>query len=476
MKKKQIHYLFIISFIVVLLLAGSAIVNIRYETEKMTQYCFQDLNDECEALAKTLKDSIQMDDIALQAMAAMVADKVEEGDQEILKIVNVYNTSASYVSYVEILWPDNHILRQDGATMNASKMIDFDKEAKKGKYISDKEKEFFEPNEPVIRNAVPVIHNGETIAMLYGIVSLRDMAERYVSTAFDGDAYVYLIDGNTGDFLLDTWHKSLGNIKDLTGRKMLPGYDRETELQNLENGTSANMAFISKTIGQPLYLHSNAVGINNWSVMLTVSEDVAFEKTRSITKFLYLMTLWDTLILFFYIGCIIQYVRGNLKEKNLQLKQIEKMGSEDQTTELQNRNRYDRQVKEWMDHTFDTIVCIYMDANGLHEINNRYGHDVGDQMLRIIANSIKEEFEYQEIYRIGGDEFLVISQRFTEVECREKVKRIVMMIEKKDYHVAVGIKYRENEIGLNRIIREADEEMLEQKRQYYEKKDRRVRT
>lgn len=57
------------------------------------------------------------------------------------------------------------------------------------------------------------------------------------------------------------------------------------------------------------------------------------------------------------------------------------------------------------------LACIYIDANGLHEINNARGHLAGDQMLRFIADTLKVSFGEEALYRIGGDEFVVFSEK-----------------------------------------------------------------
>ena len=57
--------------------------------------------------------------------------------------------------------------------------------------------------------------------------------------------------------------------------------------------------------------------------------------------------------------------------------------------------------------TISPAICVYIDANGLHELNNERGHEAGDLMLRFVADSLMEQFPRGSLYRVGGDEFVV---------------------------------------------------------------------
>ena len=52
--------------------------------------------------------------------------------------------------------------------------------------------------------------------------------------------------------------------------------------------------------------------------------------------------------------------------------------------------------------TISPAICVYIDANGLHELNNERGHEAGDLMLRFVAESLMEQFPKGSLYRVGG--------------------------------------------------------------------------
>lgn len=154
-------------------------------------------------------------------------------------------------------------------------------------------------------------------------------------------------------------------------------------------------------------------------------------------------------------------------------KKVQRISNQDQTTGLQSRNAYAGFIEEIQNRKYASLACIFVDVNGLHEANNKYGHKVGDQMLQTIASELLKEFPYEQLFRIGGDEFIVISEDVDENECALRMERVAQQVASHDYHIAYGIAHCENGIGVDRIVQEADIRMLESKRAYYAEHDRR---
>lgn len=79
-------------------------------------------------------------------------------------------------------------------------------------------------------------------------------------------------------------------------------------------------------------------------------------------------------------------------------RKVRKLSNEDQTTGLQNRNAYDKFLTDIQSRSFDSLSCVFVDVNGLHEVNNKYGHKVGDKMLLIVANALQQEFPFSQVF------------------------------------------------------------------------------
>ena len=94
----------------------------------------------------------------------------------------------------------------------------------------------------------------------------------------------------------------------------------------------------------------------------------------------------------------------------------------DSLTTLYNRNGYDLLCK-YVD--FKTSAMLLIDIDDFKDINDTYGHAVGDTVLRFVADTLKANFRFSDLVcRLGGDEFAVIMRKTGPVYKEMIVKKI----------------------------------------------------
>lgn len=448
-----------------IVLSGTVFVCAKRAGEEVTQRSFDELTTATKELAKDINNATRTDQTILSAMAELIAGQDEDDLDSVLRIMNTFSLDKTFVSAVALLRPDGTLLLTDGARYDVSDTFDFETEAARGAYISDRVTSYFAPEKLVVRNVVPVKRDGETIAILYGVVLLQELSRNYQIDLYNGNAVLLLVDGNNGDILVDTWHDSLGNLSDLRGRKMLKGYTYDQAMENILNGIGGDMCIVSRSTGLTLYLHYEPVGINNWSVVLGVSEQDALAGTRGVVKILYLMSVIVGVILLSYLAYISWYLISARRSAF-------RMSVTDQVTGLFNRSAFEKYLNESEPHTFSHTVCVYIDVSGLHELNNKHGHEAGDKLLQSVAECLRAQFPDDGLYRIGGDEFVVFSKADAAV-CEARMQAVSSALAAQDYSISYGIAAQETTEGLSDLVREADENMLKNKRRYYAEYDRR---
>lgn len=448
-----------------IVLSGTVFVCAKRAGEEVTQRSFDELTTATKELAKDINNATRTDQTILSAMAELIAGQDEDDLDSVLRIMNTFSLDKTFASAVALLRPDGTLLLTDGARYDVSDTFDFETEAARGAYISDRVTSYFAPEKLVVRNVVPVKRDGETIAILYGVVLLQELSRNYQIDLYNGNAVLLLVDGNNGDILLDTWHDSLGNLSDLRGRKMLKGYTYEETMEKIPNGIGGDMCIVSRSTGLTIYLHYEPVGINNWSVVLGVSEQDALAGTRGVVKILYLMSVIVGVILLSYLAYISWYLISARRSAF-------RMSVTDQVTGLFNRSAFEKYLNESEPHTFSHTVCVYIDVNGLHELNNKHGHEAGDKLLQSVAECLRAQFPDDGLYRIGGDEFVVFSKADAAV-CEARMQAVSSALAAQDYSISYGIAAQETTEGLSDLVREADENMLKNKRRYYAEHDRR---
>ncbi len=79
------------------------------------------------------------------------------------------------------------------------------------------------------------------------------------------------------------------------------------------------------------------------------------------------------------------------------------------------------------------MVCTYIDVVGLHEVNDHLGHRSGDTLLCSIANAARKFFASSRIYRVGGDEFVILTPNQPPYSVWTASDRMRVFLREKDY-------------------------------------------
>ena len=158
------------------------------------------------------------------------------------------------------------------------------------------------------------------------------------------------------------------------------------------------------------------------------------------------------------------------------------MSNMDGLTQVNSRNALNERVENLVsgkDQLPDVMGVVFADLNGLKNVNDDEGHDAGDKLLSKAASLLKIAFGDYEIYRAGGDEFVILCPDITEEKLNKQVSQLRSLMERApDVSFAIGTTYVSGEYDINRTMQIADEQMYMDKEEYYRlhpEKDRRNR-
>jgi len=159
----------------------------------------------------------------------------------------------------------------------------------------------------------------------------------------------------------------------------------------------------------------------------------------------------------------------------------------DTLTGLANRRFLVETLKKTLAHlkrqTSETLGTLFIDLDNFKPVNDTYGHDVGDEVLRLVAERFREiAREADIIARIGGDEFVIIlenNQRGNSKEAVEAMRNIAERIIKsvsRPYKIG-GLKINiscsiglavlsnpDNDISAENVLKSADTALFEAKK------------
>lgn len=161
------------------------------------------------------------------------------------------------------------------------------------------------------------------------------------------------------------------------------------------------------------------------------------------------------------------FVLGSQIGNYLLLDKMTKLSSIDFLTGLYNRNRLNNYMNEIMESEDIPTALIFLDINGLKKVNDNDGHLAGDNLIRRAANTLISVFTEDEIFRVGGDEFVVILRNVEEKQIQDYLNKLQKKSRKNEVSFAVGYATTNKSEDIEKLLKEADMNMYNDKRKFY---------
>lgn len=335
--------------------------------------------------------------------------------------------------YKDVMSNDTYITEPfygaDATTMTVSVSI-LDENKKKvgalcGSIALEKVQQMFEENRMFLQGSSLLINRDGNF------ISADDMEKVYVRTSVyeQNDADVSLV------------YKAFAEKADQKGKIILDGVEYQTNITYLERF--------------------------DWVIIQCIKMETIFKGLEYIDIWRYISISIVVVIIFCVIRIVFYWHRSD------------KRINTDTLTGCNSRAAM-QNLLDYLAYTekYDTGV-IYFDLNRFKDVNDTYGHEVGDKILCIFANTLIEVFnEFGYVGRIGGDEFMVILLNQKEedmIEMCHKVQYILIEESKKlDFNYTITTSYgcamrrRGSDEDLNNIVAKADERMYGYKENHRE--------
>ncbi|SEQ98734.1 diguanylate cyclase (GGDEF) domain-containing protein [Lachnospiraceae bacterium NE2001] len=166
---------------------------------------------------------------------------------------------------------------------------------------------------------------------------------------------------------------------------------------------------------------------------------------------------------------------------NQLLARLEVKSMVDELTQLSSRNALNDRVEKYSSSdsaSLSTLGVVFADLNGLKTVNDEKGHEAGDKLLVRAASLLKIGFGDWEIYRAGGDEFVILCPGVSEEVIEKQLSDMRnLLTNTTDVSFAFGTAFCTDIQDVQQAIQTADEEMYKDKELYYlnhPEKDRRT--
>lgn len=116
-------------------------------------------------------------------------------------------------------------------------------------------------------------------------------------------------------------------------------------------------------------------------------------------------------------------------------------------------------------------ALVSIDMNGLKIINDTEGHKAGDEAISTIADCfLRAAKRRQTVYRVGGDEFVIVCRKVAEEDVIELTRRIHEQVSATKYSCSIGYSYSaDGKKPIDELLSESDANMYTEKQLYYKK-------
>ncbi len=223
--------------------------------------------------------------------------------------------------------------------------------------------------------------------------------------------------------------------------------------------------------------------MRSYNFLRIVIVDILFSIIISFLLFLILRNLFyvrfdisffissSIFVLFFILSTFLSFFIFKLKVKIDTLNfEIDKLSKFDEVTNIYKRlyffeiaNKYFEAAKR---KNFPLSVMI-IDIDNFKEINRKFGHKIGDEVLKTIANYLKNELRKSDVLgRFGGDEFIIISfsskdELYTFAKrIKNKISNLKIGDINLNLMLSIGIAQKNNYENLPQVIKKAEEAIL----------------
>ncbi len=393
-EKSKLREKNVIAALVVILVTTVVMVLSYFRINTLTERRSLERTQEImKSVTNDISSKINRDSQLLSSVADVLAIENDFEPENVQPIMEQYN-KLTPTTDIFLLLPDDILISPKNISpetiSDVSGKISFETEIEKGEIITGRTESIFNDGRLVIRHYMPVVKNGETVAMLFSSTDLASLPKslNLDDMYYNNEACFYIVDRNTGDFLMDTFHNSLGNLKDFMYRKVKKGDSEDEFRSKLLAGQSGITVFKSTTIDEYLYLYYEPMKVvedeesgmkkpENWTICMSVPEREIFANVHNIRKVCIFLLLTEAVVMIVYLMWTIHNASSTLEKAVL----------EERLIKAENAERAKTMFLSNMSHDIRTPMNAIIGYTTLAATNIDNKERVKDYLSKILSSS-----------------------------------------------------------------------------------------
>ena len=391
-----------------------------------------------------------------------------EKNQELLSCM----TQDTLFHAISIIDTDGNGVTNDGKEQKVADRDYFKRTMKGEEVLSDPLYSSLDGKRRVVLS-VPIKKNGEIIGAVAGSFDMVKLSQILFEDVYQGKGYP----------MITTWEGKIiavesDETKHLQDENLFELY-QEKSGKNRERLESARQDFKFhrkncikiKYKKQAYYIAYESLGYNQWMLCYIVPVSVASKEYSFITVYEY--RLLGAVIVGVLIMLLVLWKLNQKKQTDL----INR-AQMDSMTNILNKSSIQYQINDWLQHGEKEGIqaLLMLDLDQFKNINDTYGHALGDEVIKAAAKVLKDTFRSSDIVgRAGGDEFMVLMknvrwdkviERQLQELCHKFENLKIGSIPCGAIHCSIGAAYYpDHGMNFDELYHYADEALYEAKRQ-----------
>lgn len=421
------------------------------------------INDELQALTMTalkeislkqqfiLNEDINSNSELLNLLATTVGASSNMDIETTLEYIDIVEEISSF-KHINIVGVDGIGITANNEKIDISNEPYFT-EMINGNYISNIITSSFS-NEDVIMLSIPIEKNGEIQGYVAGEYNISNL-ESLLTSAFDGQSFIFVLDA-TGAIIAQ--HTNELTQPKVNMFEIFKDQDlTDKVLDAMQKGESTNVVY---TFNEDTRIGEICpINFNGWSLIYILPEQVIDDYTQNIMEQVNLFTFGMVIVLVLLVF-ITSFAQRNT------FNTIRMLAYYDELTGLPNLVKFKMEANQLLvDNPDKDFSIVKLDINNFKAINELYGHDTGNKVLRALADVVHtDEIPNYTYAKIAVDEFLLLgpSEFFSDLSNElsldeNKFKEAVSFIPFHHIKLIYGrYKIEEDENDIDKIIAKVD--------------------
>ncbi|MGB3259626.1 bifunctional diguanylate cyclase/phosphodiesterase [Paenisporosarcina sp.] len=388
--------------LVIILLTVVTLTIFNYKTSK--DFVLETVKKENHVLLDNFTDETNKFSNERVAELELIADYIAliQTEKEIVPFLKKQREKMPFFASLGFITPEGEVLAGDGSRFKVNQQESFDR-ALQGELVFSELFPFYQDSTQLVSAIrVPVSKDGKIIGVLSGVVNMGNIVGAIASDS-NLPGTLFLIREN--QVVFSTPNQDFDTVVP-NGSRVLSKINETEQGTILIDENKAHYVMYQRTGG-------------DWTVVV----DTYKEKTsQQISSIFWRNTLIVVLAIMILCGILYYLKRNEQREEN--------MLKRDLLTNLPNRVMLEeRLTKELNPQNFKKFALFFINLDRFKEINERNGYQLGDRVLFETSRKIQSFAPRNELYRVGGDEFVLLVPAHSEEELRSLGLGLVKLME-----------------------------------------------